>query len=98
MKSKYYLFFILIIILSISLFQSCDKDCPICPEDNTGELGNYRLYVLDSYNQYLLSIDTPADTIIDSTRIDYFANDLFITPDGERLLVRGDKLHIYNTS
>jgi len=98
MKLKYYIMAIFVAILSICLFQSCDKDCPVCPGDEIGELGNYRLYVLDSYNRFIMSIDTPADTIVDSIRIDYFANDLFVTPDGERLLVRGDKLRIYNTS
>ncbi|HHI02774.1 MAG TPA: hypothetical protein ENL22_04580 [candidate division Zixibacteria bacterium] len=98
MKQKLFVLIAVFAVLAIGVFLSCDKDCPVCPEDNTGEPGNYRLYVLDTYNRFILSIDTPADTIVDSTRIDYLAVDLFVTPDGDRLLVRGDKFHIYNTS
>ncbi len=103
MKQKYYIMAIIIAILSICLFQSCDKDCPVCPEE-PGEPGNYRLYVFDSYNQLIMSIDTPADTIVDSTRIDYYGAYIFVTPDSKRLLVmrfdhdNGHKMEVYNTS
>jgi len=73
MKQKLFVLIAVFAVLAIGVFLSCDKDCPVCPEDNTGEPGNYRLYVLDTYNRFILSIDTPADTIVDSTRIDYLA-------------------------
>jgi len=51
-----------------------------------------------------MSIDTPADTIVDSVRIDYYGVDIFITPDGKRLLAmrydydNGHKMEVFNTS
>ncbi len=100
MKQRYYLLFILIIILSISLFQSCEKDCPVCPEE-PGEPGNYRLYVINEWFNTLISIDTPADTVVDSVSLDYESIGLYLTPDGDRLLVgNGDtkQMEVYNTS
>ena len=101
MKQKYYIMAIIIVILSICLFQSCDKDCPVCPKDDTGEAGNYRLYVINGWSNTLISIDTPADTVIDSVSLGYNSYGLYVTPDGNGLLVgNGDtrQMEVYNTT
>jgi len=67
---------------------SCCDDCPTCPGDiEPPPLGNYRIYVLDGWNGFMMSIDTPADTVVDSIRLDYNGYGIFATPDGEKLLV-----------
>lgn len=49
-------------------------------------------------------MDVPADTIIDSIRVDYYGAEIFVTPDGTRLLVmrydheNGHRMEIYNTT
>ncbi len=102
MKQKYYIIAIIIVILSICLFQSCDKDCPICPKDDTGEPGNYRLYTINGHNNFTLyAIDIPADTIVDSVALNHGFYNCFLTPDGNRLLVTNvdtRQMEVYNTA
>ncbi len=101
MRFNFYKMAILIAILSICLFQSCDKDCPVCPKDDTSEPDNYRLYVINEWYNTLISIDTPADTVIDSVALNYESFGLYLTPDGNRLLVgNGDtkQMEIYNAA
>ncbi len=101
MKQKYIIMAIIVAILSICLFQSCDKDCPVCPKDDTGEPDNYRLYVINEWYNTLISIDTPADTVIDSISLGYNSYGLYLTPDGNKLLVgNGDtrQMEVYNTT
>jgi hypothetical protein len=75
---------LILLAVSACLYQSCCKDCPIAPQPL--EWGNYRLYAHDMYLNLLVSIDTPADTLVDSVRLNYDCHRIFITPDGERIL------------
>jgi DNA-binding beta-propeller fold protein YncE len=76
-------------IFVIFLSLSCCKDCPDCPTEPEPEPEtHYRLYSSDSYNNILISIDVPADTIVDSVHLDYLAMGVFVIPGGNRLLVK----------
>ncbi len=101
MRHKFYKMAILVVILSICLFQSCDKDCPICPNEDIGEPGNYRLYTINGHNTFTLyAIDIPADTIVDSVALGHGFYNCFLTPDGDRLLVTNwdtRQMEVYNT-
>jgi hypothetical protein len=58
------------------------------------------LYALDRWRYKLISIDVPADTIVDSTSAEYETFGIFLTPDGERLLVpniQAMKTEVYST-
>jgi len=68
--------------LAITLF-SC-SDNPTSPDEETAE---YRLYVHDHFNYVLMSFAVPADTLVDSVRIDYPAGGIYVTAEGDRLLV-----------
>ena len=96
-----YISSIFLIVLFVGVFQSCDRDCPTCPDDNPPEPGNYRLYVINEWYNTLISIDTPADTVIDSISLDYESFGLYLTPDGNRLLVgNGDaqEMEVYSAA
>ncbi len=87
----------------VSMFvATCDRDCPSCPDEV--EITPCRLYGFDHYNKLLMSIDVPADTIIDSLRVDYNGAEVFVTPDGKKLLVMrfnyetGHRMEVYNTA
>ncbi|SYZ71983.1 exported hypothetical protein [Candidatus Zixiibacteriota bacterium] len=80
----------MIVVASMVLLFSCERHCVDCPkEPEPPPSGKYRLYAFNamSANGLLMSIDIPADTIVDSVRLDYSGNFIFVTPDGERLLV-----------
>ena len=85
-------------------FLSCCDDCPTCQTDEDTPVQPCRLYAFDSMNQFIMSMDVPADTIIDSIRVDYYGAEIFVTPDGTKLLVmrydheNGHKMEIYNTT
>jgi hypothetical protein len=105
MKQKLILPVGLIFLLAMGLILTCSDDCPTCPKDSTPPLGHYRLYIWDAITLLLMSIDVPADTIVDSIRLDYGGYDLFIPPGGDRLLLthfNDDSLYgvmeIYRTS
>ncbi len=88
---------IILMMISMIIWASCDNDCPTCPkEPQPPSAGHYRLYAFNgmSANGLLMSIDVPADTIVDSVRLDYSGADIFVTPDGQRLLV----MRIYNST
>jgi DNA-binding beta-propeller fold protein YncE len=80
---------------------TCDEDCPVCPkEPEPVPVEPHRVYVYDALSQFICSIDAPADTIVDSIRIDYYGYGIFLTPDEERLLVTkldGFTMEIYST-
>jgi len=85
-------------ICGFFIYLSCCDDCPTCPADPVTELGNYRLYAVDGLFQFLMSVDVPADTIVDSIRLDYYPSEVFVTPDGSKLIVMGGGGLVYNTS
>jgi len=87
----------LIGIFGLFIYLSCCDDCPTCPTDPVDELGNYRLYAIHGSYQFLMSVDIPADTIIDSIRVDYYPSEIFVTPDGSKLIVMGGPTYVYNT-
>jgi hypothetical protein len=76
---------LILLAVSACLFQSCCKDCPTAPQPPP--LGEYRLYAYDNLSQLIMAFDTPADTLVDSVRIDYYSYRIFLTPDEDRLLV-----------
>jgi DNA-binding beta-propeller fold protein YncE len=79
-----------IVVLFGFVALTCDEDCPVCPkEPEPVPVEHYRLYAISGLNPegLLMSIDVPADTVVDSVRVDYNSEGLFVTPDGERLLV-----------
>ncbi|MEW5925285.1 MAG: hypothetical protein AB1746_14985 [Candidatus Zixiibacteriota bacterium] len=82
---------LLFISLGMSLFlgfMSCCDDCPTCPkEEEPPPLGKFRLYSICFWDGMLISYDIPADTIVDSVTLPYQSYGVFVTPDGERLLV-----------
>ena len=102
MRQKLIILAALIGICGFFIYLSCCDDCPTCPGDpEPPPLGNYRVYVFDGLNKFLMSVDTPADTIVDSIRLDFNGYACFITPDGERLLAtnqNNNTMSIYNTS
>ncbi|MEW5925357.1 MAG: hypothetical protein AB1746_15350 [Candidatus Zixiibacteriota bacterium] len=98
MRKKLLLLLIGFCLLLFLGFMSCCDDCPTCPKEEEPELGNYRLYAADGMNQFLMSVDIPADTIIDSIRLDYYPSDVFVTPDGGKVIVVGGPTHVYNTA
>jgi hypothetical protein len=85
----------------LGLFLCCCDDCPTCPkEPGPPPFGHYRLYAISGWNPngLLMSIDVPADTIVDSVRVTHNADFICVTPDGENLLVRGpDGIYRYST-
>jgi DNA-binding beta-propeller fold protein YncE len=89
-------------ILVIFLSLSCCKDCPDCPVlPEPPPVGHYRIYTFDSYHRFIVSIDTPADTIVDSIRVDFNGYGIFATPDGNHVLVTNTSnftMEIYNAS
>jgi len=98
MRQKLIILASLIGICGFFIYLSCCDDCPTCPADPVAELGNYRLYAADGLNQFLMSVDVPADTIVDSIRLDYYPSEVFVTPDGSKLIVMGGPTHVYNTA
>ncbi len=79
-----------IVILFGFVALTCDEDCPVCPkEPEPRAVEHYRLYAISGLNPegLLMSIDVPADTVVDSVRVDYNSEGLFVTGDGQRLLV-----------
>jgi hypothetical protein len=104
MLKKTLLLLFLILLGLGAIFISCGDDCPTCPkEPQPPPLGHYRIYGFDGIQGLLMSIDTPADTIVDSIRVEYSGGFIFVTPDGKKLLVMYDynstkKVEIYNTS
>ncbi len=77
----------LLTAVAVSGFLTCCDDCPNCPGDQIPEAVNYRLYVHDDLNRFLVSIDVPADTIVDSVRLNFYGFGIGLTPDYQRLLV-----------
>ena len=98
MRQKLIILASLIGICGFFIYLSCCDDCPTCPADPVTELGNYRLYAVDGLFQFLMSVDVPADTIVDSIRLDYYPSEVFVTPDGSKLIVMGGGGLVYNTS
>ena len=88
MRQKVLILASLIGICGFFIYLSCCDDCPTCPGDiEPPPLGNYRLYSICFWDGMLMSYDIPADTIIDSVTLAYQSYGVFVTPDGERLLV-----------
>jgi len=83
MKQKRIIIIPLILIGAVFWWLSC-SDNPTAPDSGNAE---YRLFALDYWGDCLLSFAVPADTIIDSVRLDYYAWGVFVTPDGSRLLI-----------
>jgi len=87
MRQKLIILASLIGIFGFFIYLSCCDDCPTCADEpELPPLGNYRCYIWDTYNNIIFSIDTPADTIIDSVHTDLAGYDFFVAPGGERLL------------
>ena len=87
MRQKLIILASLIGICGFFIYLSCCDDCPTCADEpELPPLGNYRCYIWDTYNNIIFSIDTPADTIIDSVHTDLAGYDFFVAPGGERLL------------
>ena len=88
MRHKLLITTALIGIFGLFIYLSCCDDCPTCPGNIEPQpLGNYRCYICDAYSNIIVSIDTPADTVVDSIHTDYMPYDFFVTPDGDKLLV-----------
>jgi len=98
MRQRLFITTALIGIFGLFIYLSCCDDCPTCPADPVYELGNYRLYAIHGSYQFLMSVDIPADTIVDSIRVDYYPSEIFVTPDGSKLIVIGGGGLVYNTS
>jgi len=103
MESKYYFLIPAIFIFASLCFLSCDEDCPNCPEGIAPQPPiSHRIYAFDDMNGFIMSVDYPADTIVDSIRVDFYGWGIFITPDGERLLVTNSSgshtMEIYRTA
>ena len=90
-----------IVVLFGFVALTCDEDCPVCPkEPEPVPIQPHRVYVYDALSQFICSIDAPADTIVDSIRIDYYGYGIFLTPDEEKLMVTkvdGFTMEIYST-
>ena len=69
-------------VLLTFLGLSCDRDCNVCPEEPPSA-ESYRLYAVSGLNPegLLMSIDVPADTIVEST------GSISITPDGKTIYI-----------
>jgi DNA-binding beta-propeller fold protein YncE len=91
----------IIIMASMAFSFSCERHCVDCPkEPEPPPEGHYRVYIYDAWNRFIMSLDTPSDTIADSIRIGYYGYGIFLAPDGERLLVTkydGFTMEIYRT-
>lgn len=102
MKKKIFVFTALILFSAVILYLSCCEDCPTCPDEPTPPpLGHYRLYAHAASHKFIMSVDTPADTIVDSIRVDYYGYGIFLMPDGNRLLVTNTedfRMEIYSAS
>jgi len=102
MKKTFLYFVIGLMLVAGGYFLSCCDECPTCPaEEESPPLENYRIYAIDGLNRFLTSIDTPADTIVDSIRIDYDAAGLYLPPNGECVMVMNLtdlKMEVYNAA
>jgi len=102
MKQRLLITTALIGIFGLFIYLSCCDDCPTCPGDiEPPPLGNYRCYIWDTYNHVIMSIDTPADTIVDTLHTDLMGYNFFVTPGGDKLLVLDYPTHstqIYSTA
>jgi len=88
-----------ILLFFLFMFVSCCDDCPTCGDEEPPELGNYRIYALSTFTDFLIAIDTPSDSITDSVVIDYHGMDVFVTPDGKQLMVMNQTdytMELYN--
>jgi DNA-binding beta-propeller fold protein YncE len=90
-------------IFVIFLSLSCCKDCPDCPTDpEPPPLGHYRIYAYARDSRFLMSVDTPVDTIVDSVRLNFdMGYGVYVTPDGRRVMVTNtddNTMEIYNAS
>ncbi|GEM_PF-1827079 len=103
-KRKKSTIFGLITLAVLAGLLSCDRDCPSCPDDEPPEVMDYRLYAYDPMNRFIMSMDIPEDTLIDSMSVDYSGAYIFVTPDGNKLLVMrfnyedGHEIEVYNTA
>ena len=60
-----------------------------------------RLYVLDSRSSFLMSLDIPADTLVDSVRLDYSAYGVYTDYSGDHILINdmdNRQTRIYNAA
>jgi len=100
------------------LCSNCCDDCPTCPDESDDKQQHYKMYVSawdnDAGRAMLLSIDIPADTIIDSVTLtaeqhklaadaaSTFYSLFTLTPDNKRILVSGNLILkttlVFNTS
>ncbi len=102
MKKNNYVLTVLALMAGLGLFLCCCDDCPTCPKPQEPVLGHYRIYGFDGIQGLLMSIDTPADTVVDSIRVNYNGDFIFVTPDGNRLLVMyndnyTNRIEVYST-
>ncbi len=91
---------ILIVILSICLFQSCEKDCPVCPST---EPGAYYVFMADDSIDDLGKIwiiDSSNDSLIDSMQTRIFIRDMVISPSGNFMAIgfSFDSIFVYDLS
>ena len=99
MKQKYYIMAILVVILSICLFQSCDKDCPVCP--SVSEPGAYYVYMADDSfadKGKIWIIDSSNDSLIDSIQTRLFIRDMVVSPSGDLMAIgySFDSIFVYD--
>ncbi|MBW1729236.1 MAG: hypothetical protein JRJ62_17090 [Deltaproteobacteria bacterium] len=88
MKQKYIITAILVAILSICLFQSCDKDCPVCPKNPVPD--SYYIYFSkygDLYNNTIYIANSATNSIIDSFSVSSPVRDIAASSNGEYLAV-----------
>jgi len=88
MRQKYYIMAIIIVILSICLFQSCEKDCPVCPESPVPE--SHYIYLSkfgDSFNTYVYIANSATNSLIDSFSVSSPIRDIAASSDGEYLAI-----------
>ncbi|MCP4705027.1 MAG: WD40 repeat domain-containing protein [candidate division Zixibacteria bacterium] len=99
MRYKYIIYTALIVLIATCLFQSCDKDCPVCPEIQTP--GSYYVYFADNNGidtNYIWIADSKTDSIIDSIITSSFIQHIDVSSDGNYLIVTksSDSIIIYD--
>ena len=78
--------FLLTAVLAVTVL-NCGDDCPVCPGDNPPEVGQHYLITYSTAMRLLVSIDIPADTVIDTLSFDFDCLDGYLHPDNDKVML-----------
>ncbi|PKK83608.1 MAG: hypothetical protein CVT49_07580 [candidate division Zixibacteria bacterium HGW-Zixibacteria-1] len=88
MKHKMLMSAFILGVFGLFMGLSCCDDCPTCPKKpEPPPLGKYRIFSFNSSYKRVVAIDTPADTVVNITQLDFYGYGVFAVPGGDRLLI-----------